>query len=61
MIRLGWMVCLLVTLACSACGSSTLIAGCRLGGLDSGGNPCTPFNQPVGANSRVPFDGIAMR
>jgi hypothetical protein len=61
MIRLGWLVCLLAVLACSACDGSPLVAGCRIGGVDSTGNPCTPLTQPVGANSRMPFDGIAFR
>jgi hypothetical protein len=61
MMRLGWLVGLLGALACSACNGSALVAGCRIGGVDSTGNPCTPFNQPVGAKSHVPFDGIAAR
>jgi hypothetical protein len=61
MIRFGGLVCLLVALACSGCDGSPLVAGCRIGGVDSMGNPCTPFNQPVGAKSHVPFDGIASR
>jgi hypothetical protein len=59
---------MLAALACSACAGSQqaanaplLVAGCHLGGIDSSGNRCTAFNQPVGANSRVPFDGINAR
>jgi hypothetical protein len=67
--RTGWpLLGLLAVLACSACAGSPqvansplLVAGCHLGGIDSSGNRCTAFNQPVGANSRVPFDGINSR
>jgi hypothetical protein len=55
------LICLFAALACAACDGSPWVAGCRIGGVDSTGNPCTPFNQPVGAKSHVPFDGIATR
>jgi hypothetical protein len=61
MIRLGSLLCLLAALACSGCDGSQLLAGCRIGGLDSNGNPCTPATQAVGAKSRQPVESLGMR